>query len=96
MQRVDAYLGFYAESYRPPGDMSLAEWKTQRRDRISGPRRIEVGITDLEVELVGGDRARARFQQAYVSDRYRDRTRKILDLVFERGRWKIQEERAEG
>ena len=96
MQRVDAYLTFYAESYRPPGDMSLAEWSALRRDRISGPRRIEVGITDLEVELLGADRARARFQQAYVSDRYRDRTRKILELVRERGRWKIQEERAEG
>ncbi len=96
MQSVDAYLSFYAESYRPAGDMSLDRWREMRRDRVAGPRRIEVGITDLEVKLLSAERARARFLQAYASDHYRDNTRKILDLVLEDGRWKIQEERSEG
>ncbi len=93
MQRVDTYLSSYAESYQPPGGMSFAQWSALRRDRISGPLRIEVAITDLEVQLLGAERARARFQQSYASDRYRDSTRKILDLVFERGQWRIHKER---
>ncbi len=96
MQRVDTYLSFYADSYRPAGGMSFAQWSALRRDRISGPRRIEVGITDLEVELLSAERARARFRQAYASDLYSDNAWKILDLVFERGRWRIHEERSEG
>ncbi len=93
MQQVDDYLSLYAESYRPPDGMSRSEWSVQRRDRISGPRRIEVGITDLEVEVLDATRARARFQQAYASDRYHDSTRKVLDLVLEGGQWRIQDER---
>lgn len=95
MQRVDTYLSFYAESYQPPGAMSFTQWSALRRDRISGPRRIEVAITDLEVQLLGAERAWARFQQSYASDRYRDSSRKILGLVLERGQWRIHEERSE-
>ncbi len=95
MQRVDSYLGFYAESYRPTGGMSLADWHERRRERITGPRRIEVGISDLEVQLLDTERARATFHQSYQSDRYQDRTRKTLELVLESGQWKIQDERSE-
>ncbi len=94
-QQVDAYLSFYAGSYQPAGDMTAARWRELRRDRITGPRLIEVEIADLEVRRVDTRRARASFLQTYASDRYRDRTRKILDLVLEDGRWKILRERSE-
>ncbi len=94
-QRTDAYLSFYAQTYRPPDDLSLAHWRELRRDRISRPRRIEVEITDLEVTIPGRARARASFLQSYASDDYRDSVRKILELVLEDGQWKIQVERTE-
>ncbi len=95
MQRTDSYLEFYAESYRPTGGLSVVQWREQRRERITAPRRIEVGISDLEVQLLESERARATFSQSYRSDRYQDRTLKTLELVLENGRWKIQNERSE-
>ncbi len=94
-QRTDAYLSFYSQAYRPPDKIGLAEWRELRRDRISRPRRIEVEITDLEVELLDAERARVSFQQDYASDEYRDRVRKVLELVLEDGQWKIQQELVE-
>ncbi len=94
-QHADSYLSFYAQTYSPPGDLSLTQWRESRRERISRPDRIEVQITDLEVELLAAERARVRFRQDYASDNYKDSVRKLLELVREDGQWKIQNERVD-
>ena len=93
-QRVDDYLSFYSDDFRPPRGMGLAEWGELRRSRFLKPRRIEVGITELDAVLESPRRCRVSFLQFYASDSYRDTTRKILVLTLEDGRWQILEERA--
>ncbi len=95
-QRADDYLGFYSERFQPPGSVTRAEWEALRRDRITRPRFIQVGIGGLEVELTTPVLARVTFDQSYRSDSYRDAVRKTLELVREDGRWKILDERAAG
>ncbi len=94
-QEVDRYLSFYATAYRPPGGMGRTAWSEVRRDRISRPRRIEVGITELDARRLAPDRFRVSFLQHYDADHYSDRVRKVLELTLEDGRWKILEETTE-
>ena len=93
-QRVEDYLACYAADFVPPRGMSRSDWSALRRTRIERPRRIEVRISEIETELVSEGRARVSFRQAYVSDNYRDTTRKALELTLENGEWKILSERA--
>lgn len=95
-QRVDDYLAFYAADFRPPRDLRRGEWEKLRRSRILRPRRIEVKLGAIEVELIGDGLAHIRFDQAYRSDSYRDQVRKTLELVREGAGWRILEERTAG
>ncbi len=95
-QDVDAYLSHYSRSFRPDGGLGLSAWKAQRRERVGGPEFIRVAITNAELELLDTERARATFFQSYRSDRMSDTVRKVLELVWEGGAWKIAEERVVG
>ncbi len=95
-QRVDDYLGFYAADFRPPRGMSRGDWQAERRLRIASPRHIEVALGSIAVEPMSSDRARVTFDQAYRSDNYRDSVHKTLELVREKGDWRILAERADG
>ena len=93
-QDVDAYLAQYASDFSPPDGASRAAWAAGRRERLTRPESIEVEIRDLEVTVLGGDRAQATFEQAYRASHYRDQTNKTLDLRLEDGAWKIVRERS--
>ncbi|MEM7586867.1 MAG: hypothetical protein AAF560_25985, partial [Acidobacteriota bacterium] len=92
-QRPADYVRFYSSQFVPPQAMSRDAWEQLRANRISRPDFIQVGITNLQVELLAPDRGQVSFDQSYQSDSYRDRTRKILDLVLEDSEWKILAER---
>ncbi|MEM7583042.1 MAG: hypothetical protein AAF560_06655 [Acidobacteriota bacterium] len=92
-QRVDDYLSFYAQNFRPPLGMSRSAWEKLRRERISKPARISVRLNRLKIVSVASKAAVATFVQAYRSDTYRDEVPKLLDLVREDGSWKILEEK---
>jgi len=76
--------------------MSRSEWETFRRSRIESRRSIEVKVSRLETEVVGPDRVRVSFDQAYTSNVYSDDVRKTLELVRLDGRWAIVVEQSEG
>ncbi len=91
-QDVDAYLSHYASSFRPNRGLSLDTWRAQRRDRLRRPSFIEVGISDLVVNVEGPDSARAVFKQNYSATGYSDSVIKTLSLTREGGDWKITRE----
>ena len=93
-QRVGEYLQHYASAFRPDG-MSREAWERQRRERLTAPWFIEVGIDELDIAVLGATEATAKFVQTYRSDRFRDQVRKTLRLVFEGGEWRILEEAAD-
>ncbi len=92
-QDVDAYLGYYAEDFRPPGGLSRAAWERRRRARLTAPRRIRVAIEGLRIRIRDPQRAEVTFVQRYRSDRYRDRVRKSLTLERGAAGWRIVAER---
>lgn len=85
------YLSSYGKQFDPPGKQSRAAWEKERESRIVGKKHIKVTITDLSVD-VKGDKATARFHQAYDADTLSVASRKTLELVRSQGRWVIVHE----
>ena len=88
-QDVEAYLSHYAGDFSPDEGLTLVQWRSQRRERVGSPGAITVTISDLVVEMLGGDHAQATFTQVYQSDTYGDRVKKTLLFKREEGRWLI-------
>jgi hypothetical protein len=91
-QRVDSYLGFYSDGFRPSTGVTRSTWEALRRRRLIRPSFIELSITDLEVAALAPDRAQARFRQGYRADHYQDQVVKTLELLRENERWRIVRE----
>jgi hypothetical protein len=97
---VDAYLAFYDAGFDPSLGLTRNDWETQRRDRITRPSFIEVGVDRLKVTLSGEktpdktpDKARVRFLQSYKADHLKASDYKIMELVLRADGWKILREK---
>jgi tetratricopeptide (TPR) repeat protein len=87
---VDTYLAAYASDFAASG-MTRADWETQRRDRITAPKSIDVQISGLKIDQQG-DTASATFRQVYRSDRLSSTATKTLKLALQNGQWRITSE----
>jgi ketosteroid isomerase-like protein len=92
---MGAYLGAYGKEFDPPGNQDRKAWEEERRARIVGKSRITVRLSDLEV-AVNGNRATAKFRQAYSADSLNISSRKTLDMVKAGERWVIVKESTGG
>jgi Flp pilus assembly protein TadD len=95
-QDVESYLAFYAQDFKTPKGDARSEWEASRRQRISGPKKIEVVIESPRVTLKDQDNAVVSFRQTYRSDNLNIKSSKTLVMVRSEGRWLIQQERAGG
>lgn len=86
-RQIDPYMSFYASGFRAYG-MDRRAWRKYKTGLARKYRAIDVRIDNISVAITGG-RARAVFDQAYVSDAHRDFGRKTLTLAREDGRWRI-------
>ncbi len=91
-QDLSAYFAAYGNAFVPEGGLTREAWETQRRDRISRPKRISVKIVELKFSPVEDGRVRASFQQDYESDAFSDSVSKIIEWTKEDGSWKIARE----
>jgi len=92
-QKVDAYLGFYAQDFKTPKGEGRPEWEAARRERITGAKKIEVAVESPKVVLKDENNAMVSFKQKYRSDTVKVDSRKTLVMVRTGGRWAIQQER---
>lgn len=92
---MKAYLGAYDKDFDPPGRQTRAAWEKEREARIVGKSKIAVQVSDITVS-VSGNKATARFRQAYSADALNVTSRKTLDLVQNGGRWAIVRESTGG
>ena len=92
---MKAYLAAYGKDFDPPGRMTRAAWEKEREARIVSKSKITVQVSDLNVS-VNGNKATARFRQAYSADSLNVSSRKTLDLVESNGRWLIVREATGG
>lgn len=88
---LNGYLGAYGKEFDPPGNQSRQAWEQERRSRILGKSKITVQISELNVS-VNGNKAVARFRQAYSADALQVASRKTLELVRSGERWTIVRE----
>lgn len=90
-RNMTAYLDAYSKSFTPPAGMSRKDWIASRYRNVGGRRSIDVQITELQVQILDGDRARANFLQDYTSGSTRETAQpKTLDLVRDADdRWRI-------
>src|SRR5688572_24775645 len=91
---ADGYLAHYTKDFKAPGGQSRADWEKARRERITAPKSISVGIESPKVTMQGSDRANVAFRQNYQSDMLKARSRKTLVMVKSDGRWLIEEEKS--
>ncbi len=92
---MTAYLKAYSPQFTPSGKVSRSAWEKDRRDRILGKSSISVKLTDLKIE-VNGDKAVARFRQAYRADALAVSSHKTLDLHKVNNHWLITRESTGG
>lgn len=95
-QNMDAYLGAYAPSFRPPSGASRSAWEKERRARIVGKRNITVELSNIEITINDSDVATARFRQDYKGDGFVSSNSKTLKLERVGERWLITREVAGG
>jgi tetratricopeptide (TPR) repeat protein len=95
-QNVETYLAFYAQDFATPKGEARSDWEASRRQRISGPKKIEVAVESPKVTLKDQDHAVVSFRQMYRSDNLNIKSRKTLTMVRNEGRWVIQQEQAGG
>ena len=92
-QKVDSYLAFYAQDFKTPKGEERSQWEAARRQRIAGPKKIDVVIESPKVVLKGENDAVINFRQVYRSDSLKVNSNKTLIMVRREGRWVIQQER---
>ena len=90
-RNMSAYLGAYAPNFTPGDGQTRKGWEADRKARIVPRKSIDVGVSNFTV-TVNGDRATAKFRQAYNSDNLNVTSRKQLDMVKSGGRWLIVRE----
>ena len=76
------------------GGEARADWEKTRRERITAPKSIAVGIDSPKVTMRGAEQASVSFRQTYRSDKLKSQSRKTLELVKTDSRWLIKEEKA--
>lgn len=92
---MNGYFAAYSSDFNGSAGSRKA-WEQDRRDRISTRKDIKVSISDLKV-TVNGDKATARFRQAYSSDKLSTNSRKTLELSrTSSGKWVIKQETSGG
>jgi tetratricopeptide (TPR) repeat protein len=93
-QDVNGYLAFYAEDFKTPGGEARAQWEATRRERITRPKFIEVGLSAMRVSIApDGKRGTANFRQSYRSDTLKSSGAKTLTLSKTDDRWLIVDEK---
>ena len=88
---VEGYLSYYADNFKPARG-TAARWRSERKLRLTKPRYIRVGLTEIKLVQLGDRAARVELVQTYESNTYQDVSRKRLDLVLSDGKWKITRE----
>lgn len=92
---MTAYLSAYGKDFDPTGNQSRKDWEEERRSRIIGKSHISIRLTDMSVS-VNGNKATARFRQAYSADSLNISSRKTLEMVKSGNNWLIVKESTGG
>lgn len=89
---IETYLSLYTSARSPTDGMSRTAWVSDRRNRITPGKDIEINLKLESMGLEDSGIFDVIFEQQYRSDNYRDKVRKRLFLLREGGQLKIWKE----
>lgn len=89
---IEAYRGFYAESFVPDGGLSRSQWEKVRQARIAPRNAITLELSDIVVSQPAADKAVVRFRQTYRSNAFSDTVEKSLEMIKVGDGWLITRE----
>lgn len=90
-QSVDDYLSHYSDQFVPRENITVDEWRAQRRNRLVLRDFIEVNLSQFNVEI-DNESATANFTQHYKSNVFEDTIRKTMRLEQVGDQWLITRE----
>jgi tetratricopeptide (TPR) repeat protein len=90
-QNVRAYLGYYADNFKPANGASRKDWANERRARIEDKGHIAVEVIKPVVRIEGNT-ATVKFRQGYTSNRLTVTSRKTMILEKTGNKWLIVQE----
>jgi hypothetical protein len=86
---LDTYLSYFSEAFEPNGK-SKVRWYTDKKFKNRRKKWIAIQIDGIQIEArPAADLVTVRFNQAYSSSNYSDRTVQRVQLRKEGGLWKI-------
>lgn len=91
-KNLDQYFASYGASFEPVKGESRKVWEQQRRERITKPSKISVGVSNINITSIDSNNAKVRFKQAYRADGKPIYTTKTLAMKKEADNWYIQQE----
>ena len=92
-KNISKYLAYYAADFEVPKGASRSAWEAERKNRISKPKSIQVGIGNPIVTFSDSDRATVEFRQSYSASHFKTASSKIITMKKSGGKWLIQDER---
>lgn len=92
-KNTSKYLAHYAADFKAPKGASRAAWEAERKERISKPKSIHVGISNPTTTFSDTDHARVEFRQSYSAGQFKTSSSKTLLMAKSGEKWLIQEER---
>jgi len=90
---VSGYLAHYDKDFKTPKGEARGDWEKGRKQRISAPKKIEIGIESPKISISSDSTASVSFRQIYRSDVIKTAGTKTLVMVKANGKWLIREER---
>ncbi|MGA8863752.1 MAG: tetratricopeptide repeat protein [Gallionella sp.] len=86
------YLSFYADDFKTPNGETRAAWEAVRRERISTPKFIQVGVRIKTILFTDSEHATVKFHQSYRASHLNASGNKTMELVKSGDKWLIREE----
>jgi tetratricopeptide (TPR) repeat protein len=91
-QNTGNYLSFYADDFKTPGGETRAAWEALRRERVTTPKYIHVGIAIKSITFTDSTHATVKFRQAYRASHLKSTDNKTLLMVKSGDKWLIHAE----
>jgi murein L,D-transpeptidase YafK len=88
---LSRYISCYDKNFQSRG-MDLAAWEKHRKALNEKYRSLKIEISELKIEPISDNSAKAAFMQNYMADNYKDIGSKELLLVKDGKDWKIIKE----
>jgi len=90
---IDKYLQFYSPNFSPENNINTIEWIENRKKNLK-KKYIKITIQNYRIYFESCNKARAYFDQKYISNNFKSSCRKLLIFELFNNNWLIIKEKA--